>query len=246
MHNYKLIIAYDGSGFSGWQKGSGVRTVEQTLQDILEKKLQHPVTLQAASRTDAGVHAAGQVVNFFSPMELETTKFCLGVNRLLPEDVRILGAEKMDFAFHPTLDNTGKEYRYKIQLGIYQNPLLRHRAWHVYYPMNRDAMEQGARYFIGTHDFEGFSNNQGTKERESTVRTIRSLTFHDLDDHLEIRIVGDSFLYKMVRNIIGTLVDVGIGDIDAEEIPKILQHKDRVQAGVTAPAHGLTLYRLLY
>lgn len=246
MHNYKLIVAYDGSGFYGWQKGPGIRTVEQVLQEVLEKKLQHPVILQAASRTDAGVHAAGQVVNFFSPKELDGTQFCLGVNKLLPGDLRLLGAEKMHVSFHPTLNNTGKEYRYKLQLGIYQNPLLRHHAWHVFYPVNKEAMKQASKLLEGTHDFEGFSNVQSSRERESTIRTVRSITFHELEDHLEIRIVGDSFLYKMVRNIVGTLIDVGVGKLSVDDIPKILLHKKRPLAGVTAPAHGLTLQHLFF
>lgn len=246
MHNYKVLLTYDGSGFNGWQKSPGFRTVEQVLQETLEKKLQHPITLQAASRTDAGVHAVGQVVNFFSLHKLEGIKFCLGMNRLLPDDIRLWGLEEADYSFHPTLDNTGKEYRYKIQLGIFQNPLLRNSAWHIYYPVNLNAVRAAACLLEGTHDFEAFCNAHGALPKESTIRTIRSLTIHEFDTYIEIRVVGDNFLYKMVRNIVGTLMDIGMGNLSAEDIPKILQQKKRAYAGVTAPAHGLTLQQLFF
>lgn len=243
-NNYKLIIAYDGSLFCGWQKCPHARSVEQTLQDALEQKLQHQVTLQAASRTDAGVHALGQTVNFFSTHELDPTKLSLSLNGLLPPDVRVLGAEKMDSAYHPTLSNSGKEYRYKIQLGIYQNPLLRNFAWHVYYPVDMTLLHSAAQAFVGTHDFCALCNSRQLMHYDSTIRTVSSITIHELEDHLEIRITGDHFLYKMVRNMVGTIVYVGTGQLPADSIPKILKGGDRKIAGITAPAHGLTLYRV--
>lgn len=246
MHNYKLFVSYDGRDFHGWQKSSGYRTVEEVLQETIEKKLQHPVVLQAASRTDAGVHAVGQVVNFFSPLSFDGIKFCLSMNRLLPDDLRLTGAEEAPFSFHPTLDNTGKEYRYKIQLGIYQNPLLRHCAWHVYYPVDLSIVVEAAKTLQGTHDFEAFCNHHESSPKECTIRTIHSITVHEHDSYIEIRIMGDNFLYKMVRNIVGTLIDIGRGKLAIEELPKILQQKNRIYAGVTAPAHGLTLQRLFF
>lgn len=243
MHNYKLIVSYDGKDFFGWQHSPGFRTVEQVLQETIETKLQHSVTLQAASRTDAGVHAAGQVVNFLSPHKLNGTSFCLGLNKLLPDDLRLCGATEAPLTFHPTLDNKGKEYRYKIQLGIYQNPLLRHHAWHVYYPVDMSVMKDAAKLLIGTHDFEGLCNKH---ETDSTIRTVHSIEIVELENCIEVRITGDNFLYKMVRNIVGTLIDIARGKLSLSDIPKILTEKNRIYAGVTAPAHGLTLHRLFY
>ncbi len=248
MHNYKLIVSYDGKEFSGWQHSPGFRTVEEVLQTTLEKKLQHRVTLQAASRTDAGVHAAGQVVNFLSPLKLEGTSFCLSLNKLLPDDIRLWGMEEASLTFHPTLDNKGKEYRYKIQLGIFQNPLLRHRAWHVYYPVDLSVLKEAARMLVGTHDFEGLCNqHEASANRDvCTIRTVRSIEIVEMEDHIELRIVGDNFLYKMVRNIVGTLIDIGRGKLSIDDIPKILTEKNRIYAGITAPAHGLTLHHLKF
>ncbi len=245
-NNYKLIAAYDGSGFCGWQKCPHARSVEQTLQDSLEKKLQHPITLQAASRTDAGVHALGQVVNFFSPHQLDPTQLCLSLNGLLPPDLRILGAQKMPPSFHPTLDNTGKEYRYKVQLGIHQNPLLRNHAWHVYYPVNLSLVREAAQQFIGTHDFSALCNSKQHQHYESTMRTICSITLHEMENYLEIRVNGEDFLYKMVRNIVGTIIYVGTGNLSIGDIPSILGAGDRRLAGFTVPAQGLTLHRVFY
>lgn len=245
-NNYKLIVSYDGSLFCGWQKCPHFRSVEQTLQDSLEQKLQHKVILQAASRTDAGVHALGQVVNFFSPHELDPIKLSLSLNGLLPPDVRVLGAEKMDSAYHPTLSNSGKEYRYKIQLGIYQNPLLRNFAWHVYYPVDFTWLQAAAQAFVGTHDFGALCNSRQLMHYDTTIRTIHSVSTHEFEDHIEIRITGDHFLYKMVRNMVGTIVYIGTGQLPKDSIPKILDGGDRTSAGITAPAHGLTLYRVHY
>ncbi len=249
MHNYKAIISYDGSQFSGWQKGRNVRTVEGILQPLIEKKLNHPVVLQAASRTDAGVHARGQVINFYTPQLLDGEKFCLSMNKLLPDDIRFQGATEVDLTFHPTLDVIEKEYRYNIQTGIYQNPLIRHFAWHVYYPIDWDSLLKGASYFIGTHDFLSLCNiplSGGPIQHNSTIRTIHSIVIKPQKTHYEICIKGDNFLYKMVRNLVGTLVDVGMGKRDPNSIPALLESKNRTLAGVSAPAHGLTLYQVNY
>lgn len=248
MRNYKAVVSYDGAEFYGWQKSPGVRTVEETLQRVLEKKLQHPIILQAASRTDAGVHAAGQVINFFSPLILDGTKFCLGVNRLLPDDLKMLDCHQESFDFHPTLSSIGKEYRYKIQTGIHQNPLLRKQAWHVYYPIDLQLIRKSASQLIGTHDFKGFCNTRPSDpiDPENTLRTLHSIVIKEEDTHIEIHIAGEHFLYKMVRNIVGTLIDIGRGNLPVDTIERLLREKKRTEGGITAPAHGLTLQKVFY
>lgn len=248
MHNYKAIIAYDGAEFFGWQKSPGFRTVEETLEEVLKKKLQHPLILQAASRTDAGVHAAGQVINFFSPIELDGNKFCLGVNKLLPGDLRMIDCSLAPSDFHPSLSCVGKEYRYKVQTGIHQNPLLRRHAWHVYYPLDLAIVRQSALKLLGTHDFKGFVNTRPSDpvDPDNTIRTLHAVEIFETETHLEIRVMGDHFLYKMVRNIVGTLIDIGTGKLPSNTIEKLLCEKKRTEGGITAPAHGLTLQRLIY
>jgi tRNA pseudouridine38-40 synthase len=246
--NIKLLIAYDGSAYFGWQKNNAGPSIEGTLQKALEKIYQAPIILQAASRTDAGVHAFGQVVNFFSardPANLNKTLNAL--NRLLPRDIIVKDISQAHPDFHPTLDSTSKEYRYRICNVPYQLPQERFYSWHVYEKLHLDAMQQAAQHFVGQHNFSAFCNYKKNLKYSDYHREISEVTFLNLpDNRFEIRIVGNHFLYKMVRNIVGTLVYVGKGLISADSIPKILSAQDRQQAGITAPAHGLTLHHIHY
>lgn len=247
MLNIKLLLAYDGKGYLGWQKTRMGPSVEDVLQRTLEQILQEEISLQAASRTDAGVHAHGQVVNFFSSKEIVPEKLQIGLNSLLCKDIVIRKIEIVEESFHPTLNNCGKEYHYYVCTGPIQLPQNRHYSWHCPDELNLAAMFSASQMFIGTHDFAAFCNFKKNAGYESTVRTLTSIEMVEIPEkRLLIKITGDSFLYKMVRNLVGSLVQVGRGMIPIDQIEQIIASKDRRQAGVTAPAHGLVLHRVFY
>jgi tRNA pseudouridine38-40 synthase len=248
MHNIKLIIAYDGRAYLGWQKTHMGPSIEATLQKVIEQIVQHPAPLQAASRTDAGVHAQGQVVNFLtSKIHLDLDKFRISLNSLLPKDMTILHAELMPFSFHPTLDCVGKEYRYFICFGPTQLPHHRFYSWHVSCFLNVELILQALPLLIGTHNFAAFCNVKKNAHYTDYVREVQLLDLFEIEKkRLCIRIRGNHFLYKMVRNLVGTLVDIGREKIILENLPAILRSEYRPQAGVTAPAHGLFLYQVFY
>lgn len=248
MPNIKLIIAYDGKGFLGWQKTSTGPSIEASLEQALEKILQEPISLQAASRTDAGVHAMAQPVNFLTKkQELNLNKLSFEVNSLLPIGIRVLSADLMPDEFHPTIHSTGKIYHYHLCLGKVQLPHNRFYSWHCPYPLNLPHMHSASEYFLGKQDFSSFCNVKKNNHTTDYVREIIRLDFIPLpDERLRIEIQGNNFLYKMVRNIVGTLVFVGRGKLQADQIPAILKKKDRTVSGMTAPAHGLALYKVFY
>ncbi len=245
LTNYILVIAYDGTRYYGWQKTGSGPSIEEELERGLQLLLKHPVNLQAASRTDRGVHAQRQVVNFFTPKAIELTKFKRSLNGILPEDISVLSVKEVEEAFHPTLDARCKEYRYALDLGPTPSPFKRKVAWHIPLPIHMDAMKQAALPLIGEHDFKSFTNNCH-KAGESTRCTLFRIDLHPMEKGLLISLEGDRFLYKMARNITGTLVDAGLGKIEPRTIPEILHQRDRRRAGVTAPAHGLTLHHVEY
>lgn len=238
-HNTKIIISYDGTRYLGWQETQEGPSIEGTLRQSLERILQHPVILQAASRTDQGVHAHGQVVNFFTPKTLSLHN----LNGVLPKDIAASSVEIMPESFHPTLDCNGKEYHYHICNSHFQNPIYRLSSWHCYYKLNLDAMREAAQNLIGEHDFAAYCNYFTKNNYDSTIRRIDKLEILPSNNRLHIKISGNHFLYKMVRNIVGTLVFVGRGKLDPATF---LQIKDRRLLGVTAPAHGLYLHKVLY
>jgi tRNA pseudouridine38-40 synthase len=248
MINVKLAVAYDGTRFLGWQKTKEGVSVEESLQAVLEQIVQEPVVLQAASRTDAGVHAREQVVNFFtSKARIDTNRLLLSLNGLLPKDIAVLQAEAMPMPFHPTLDCTGKEYHYWICTGKAQLPMHRSYSWHYPYRLDKTEMEQAAECLIGVHDFQAFCNGLKNAQYESCIREVTAIEIHERPpQRLQIVVKGNHFLYKMVRNLVGTLVYVGRRKIRADAVPAILHSRDRKQAGAAAPAHGLTLYRVFY
>lgn len=248
MKNIKLTIAYDGTHYLGWQKTGAGRSIEGCLQSALEQVLRSPLTLQAASRTDAGVHAAGQVVNFFCQRDdVDLGKLCHSLNALLDGDIRVLKAEVAHDTFHPTLDCTHKEYHYRICYAKAQYPHERHTAWHYPFPLDIEAMEAAAQHLVGTHDFKAFCNERKNLNYKTTVRTINSITIQrEPDQHLTIAINGNNFLYKMVRNIVGTLAYVGAGKMLPGAIPLLLESKKRTEGGITAPPYGLILHTLYY
>ncbi|WP_194848035.1 tRNA pseudouridine(38-40) synthase TruA [Candidatus Neptunochlamydia vexilliferae] len=243
--NIKLVIAYDGTDFFGWQESSDGPSIEGTLREVLEKIYQEPMTLQAASRTDAGVHAEGQVVNYRTEKKKELSRLKISLNQLLPKTIRVTSLEEVDDTFHPTLDNVGKEYHYHLSLGGVASPFHRHIAWHIHTPLDIARMKEAAPLFIGTHDFATFANACDPKPKK-TIRTLTSLEIKEECPLLQIAVRGTNFLYKMVRNIVGTLVYIGQGKLSLEEARLLIEKKDRTLAGPAAPAHGLTLKKVFY
>jgi tRNA pseudouridine38-40 synthase len=240
--NIKLILAYEGTHYLGWQKTAMGPSIEEELEKALAQILRHPVNLQAASRTDAGVHAEGQVVNFFTEVEVPLERLQKSLNGLLPKDISILKIEEASEGFHPTLQSRGKEYHYSVCLGPTQLPFYRNFSWHFSYPVDMEEMKKAALLLKGRHDFSAFTNER----QENNVREIFDIVIEPLDSRMKIRVSGNNFLYKMVRNIVGTLLYVGCGKLPSEEIPAILTSKDRTLAGVTAPAVGLVLKEVFY
>ncbi len=247
MTNYKLIVSYRGTDYKGWQKTSLGNSIEGMLEQSTFQILRKQVRLQAASRTDAGVHAEGQVVNFLTDTPIsDMGRFLHGLNGTLPQDIRILSIETMPTHFHPTTDAIGKHYTYWICNHQVQLPFYRHLSWHFPYPLDIALMQEEAQHLLGTHDFSSFCNERALWTR-NPVCTIDAINIFLLEaNRLSISFKGDHFLYKMVRNLTGTLVYVGCGKIPPQTIPSILETKARALAGVTAPAHGLTLKEVFY
>lgn len=247
MHNIKLTLSYDGGAYLGWQKTNAGPSIEETLQTQIEKILQHSVTLQAASRTDAGVHAKKQVINFFTERVFDLEKFIFRLNQLLPKDIVALNCEYKPASFHPTVDCLSKEYHYFVCLGKIQYPHLRLHSWHVHYPITLELIIEAIPSLTGTHSFQAFCNQHPNLRYHDYVRTIERIECLEIEEgRLCFKIKGNHFLYKMVRNLVGTLIHVGRGKILPNEIAHILESRDRKRSGVTAPAHGLFLHEIFY
>ncbi|HSX11925.1 MAG TPA: tRNA pseudouridine(38-40) synthase TruA [Rhabdochlamydiaceae bacterium] len=245
MKNIKAIIAYSGSHYFGFQKTKEGPSIEEALEQALFRILRHQVTIQAASRTDRGVHAQGQVVHFFASVE-DLAALKRSVQAVLPKDIALLSLEFATPDFHPTLDCHSKEYHYFICNDSFQLPFHRDTSWHYPYPLDIEKMQKAAEFFIGTQNFSAFANER-LENSEEAIRTLYTLTVQTLpENRLQISVVGNAFLYKMVRTIVGTLVYVGQGKIPLEKLPLIIEAQDRTQAGVTAPAHGLFLHKVNY
>ena len=245
---FKLTIAFDGTNYAGWQAQQTGVGVQQQIEAALAAVF--PGTnisrLHSSSRTDAGVHALGMVAQVEIPgCRMEPSKLALAVNAHLPADVRIMAAARCPAGFDARFDASGKQYRYFVWNAPAMNPLWRTQAWHVAKPLNLAAMRSAAKFFPGNHDFKSLAATHNY-EIKSFVRTLRRCDIKRNGPQLTFIIEGDGFLYKMCRGIVGTLVQVGQGKILPAEIAKILERKDRRAAGMTAPAHGLVLWKVLY
>jgi tRNA pseudouridine38-40 synthase len=244
----KLVIAYDGTAYAGWQMQKTGVGVQQRVEEALGKIIRSAPRLHSSSRTDTGVHALGMVAHVDVPraeLRMPIGKLALSLNAHLDPDIRVQSAEKCAPDFHARFDATGKQYRYFLWNARAMNPLLRHCAWHVPRALDAAAMRRAAALFIGEHDFQSFAANPGYR-KSSTVRRLTRCTVRSSGPLFTFIIEGDGFLYKMCRGIVGTLVQVGLGKIKAEDIRQILSHRDRRVAGMTAPAHGLVLWRVNY
>ena len=249
--NVLITVEYDGTGFHGWQKQPGLRTVQGTLEDVLSRICRQEIHIDGVSRTDAGVHALGQRASFHGDYGIPVDRIPRAVNDLLSEpgkagDLRILRAEEVPEDFHARFNAIGKKYRYLIRNQKEMPVFLRNYRYHVKEPLDVDAMALAAEHMTGTHDFACFQAAGGTP-RETTVRTIWSLTVTRLQtEDISIEVSGDGFLYNMVRIITGTLVEAGQGKISPEDIDAMIAAKDRQLAGHTAPPQGLYLAEVYY
>lgn len=233
---YKAHILYDGTRYYGWQRTQSGSSIQEELETALYSITGESPEVEAASRTDRGVHAKDQVVQFSLVKCWDPNVLLRALNARLPLDIRV---QKLDFCdFHPTLDAMGKEYRYRLCTDSVQLPMDALYSWHVYLPIDWDLMQKASVELLGTHDFSAFAN----RKDKNSICTVRLI---EIEPNL-IKIQGDRFLYKMVRNLVGTLVYIGIGKLKKEDLSSILQSKDRKQAGITAPAHGLYLHQVFY
>jgi tRNA pseudouridine38-40 synthase len=245
---FKLVIAYDGTVYEGWQTQKTGTGVQQKVEEALAKLFPSRPVIHSSSRTDTGVHALGMVAHFEVPraeFKMPMRKLALAINAWLPEDIRVLSASRASEKFHARFDTAGKQYRYFVWNHTAMNPLLRHSAWQVTRPLNLKAIQMAAKLFVGLHDFKSFAANRNY-EMESTVRRLTRCDIKRSGPQLTFIIEGDGFLYKMCRGIVGTLVQVGLGKFPPAEIERMLARKDRRMAGMTAPAHGLVLWKVFY
>jgi tRNA pseudouridine38-40 synthase len=245
IRNYRLTIEYDGTAFHGWQKQKEDRTVQGEIEAALQVMTGKKTVVNGSGRTDAGVHAHGQVANFKSEVELNPGVFLKGLNSLLPEDVVIQDCRYADEQFHARYDVKRKCYEYRILNRDVPSPLLRRYVWFIRQKLDVTAMMQAARALVGSHDFKSFEGSGSP--RSSTVRIVFEAELHPADTAILVfRIEADGFLRFMVRNIMGTLVDVGRGKLSPEMFAQILASKDRGLAGATAPPQGLFLMKVIY
>jgi tRNA pseudouridine38-40 synthase len=245
MTNFKITIEYDGSAYHGWQRQSSERTIQGEIENALKTMTGNCVAVTGSGRTDAGVHALNQTANFRCAASLTPEVFLKGLNSLLPEDIVISSCKIVPEKFHARYDVKSKVYHYRILNRTLPAAISRQYAWHIRKKLNLSAMQEALRCIIGSHDFKAFEGSGSP--RASTVRCIINADLVKAEnDYLVLKIEGDGFLKFMVRNIVGTLVDVGFDKITPHDFKQILISKDRNLAGITAPANGLFLMEVKY
>ncbi len=251
MHNIKLTLAYDGTDFHGWQSQPGQPTIQGTLTDVLRKLTQENLTVHAAGRTDAGVHALGQVAHFKTHSELTPAEFLRAFNALLPPAIRILAAEEVGPDFHARWQALAKTYHYRLYRGAVVPPLEWRYVLHDPYPLNFEAMRAAARLFEGEHDFTSFAASTGSEDEDRDRTAVRVIYRSEIERAengavLTYVVRGKSFLRYMVRKMVGTLLEVGRGRMQPGDIPRLFELRDRSQSGPTVPPQGLCLVSVEY
>lgn len=244
MRNIKLTIEYDGKDFNGWQKQPNKLNIQGTIEKAIETITKEPVDLMASGRTDAGVHAIGQVANFKTNSNIPIEKFAVAINSNLKKSILIKSAEEVDERFHSRLTCKRKTYCYVINNSPVGTAIFRNLDTHIAIPLDVEKMQEAIFYFKGEHDFKAFKSS-GTSSK-SSVRTIYDAIVKKEGDKIYISLTGNGFLYNMVRIISGTLVEVGMGKIKPEEIPNIIKSGKRENAGKTLPPQGLYLVKVEY
>lgn len=247
MTRYKALISYDGFGFSGFQRQPHARTVQEEIEKTLRRlNSGQEVTVHGAGRTDSGVHAYGQVIHFDLPGQRDLEKLRFALDTQTPEDIAVLLVEEVADDFHCRYAKHSKTYEFLVDIGRPKNPMLRHYATYYPYDLDLSRMEEAIQELVGTHDFSGFTASGSSVENK--VRTITKASMdYDADRHLLVfRFSGNGFLYKQVRNMVGTLLKIGNGRMPVGQIRRILAEKDRNLAGPTAAGNGLYLKEIVY
>ena len=244
MKNIKIIVEFDGTSYAGWQKQKNADTIQERLQKALFLLTGENTEVIGASRTDAGVHAKGYTANFHTNSNIPSDRFSYALNSKLPEDIRVLSSEEVDEAFHSRYYAKGKTYSYTIINRRIAPAVYKNYMYQVKEKLHVDLMRKGAEYILGRHDFKCFKSSGSSNK--SDERTIHSIEFVEDNDKVIMYITGDGFLYNMVRIIMGTLIDVGIGKLKPEAIEDIIKSKDRKLASFCAPARGLCLEKVYY
>lgn len=245
MRNIKLTITYDGKRYLGWQRlGDSDKTIQGKIESILKQMTGEEIEIIGSGRTDSGTHARGQVANFKTETSMTRAEMLDFLNRYLPRDIVVTKVEEVQDRFHARYNCTGKQYSYYVWNNVIPTVFERNHSFHYPQKLDLDKMNQACEKLVGTHDFIGFSALK--KSKKSTVRTIEKLSIEQEGSMIHFTFVGDGFLYKMVRIIVGTLLEIGSGSMDVTEIENIFEKKVRQQAGETVPAQGLFLDDVYY
>lgn len=245
MRNFKIVIQYEGGRYQGWQKqGSTDNTLQGKFETLLSRLAGETVEISASGRTDAGVHAYGQVANFHMNTAMTAQELMEKINQYLPEDVAVIACSEVDARFHSRLNAKKKTYRYRVLNSAVPHIFDRKFVYQVPEELDVEAMRRAASLLIGTHDFKSFTSAK--KSKKSTVRTIESIEIARTGDEIRFLYTGDGFLFHMVRILTGTLLEVGLGKRSAADMGKILAACDRQEAGALAPAQGLALMEVFY
>lgn len=245
MRNIKITIEYDGKNFPGWQSQPNKVSIQTEIENAIFEVTGEKTEVIASGRTDAGVHALGQVANFHTNTKIETSKIPYAINSKLPNSIVVKEAKEVDERFHSRYNAKGKTYKYIINNNEFPSALDRYREFYMPSHLDKEAMRRALKKFEGEHDFKGFKSSGGSPKK-TTVRTITKAEMREHDGKIEIELTGDGFLYNMVRIICGTIVDVGLGKINENEIENIILSGDRTRAGKTLPPHGLYLMKVYY
>lgn len=247
LSRWKCTVAYDGTAFAGWQIQPNAETVQAVIERRLAEVLKVDTPITGSGRTDAGVHASGQVFHFDAHWPHDPAKLLTALRIGLPPTIQVKTAEQVSVDFHARFSAKGKIYHYEISHGGYADPFTQAYTWSMPRTLNVEAMRKAAAVLVGTHDFRAFSAIAGSGiEKEDTVRTVRRLDIVERGSRLRIEAEGNGFLYKMVRSLVGALVDVGVGRITPADIEAILASKIRTERVFTAPPQGLSLMKVFY
>ena len=245
MHNFKMVLAYDGSRYRGWQRlADSDSTIQGKLEAVLSRMADAPVEVIGSGRTDAGAHAMGQTANFHCRTDRTCEEILAYLRQYLPEDIGVLSLEEVDERFHSRFHATEKTYCYRIWNSDRPCVFERKYVWPMTDKLDVEAMEDAAQVFLGSHDFLAFCSNKHFKK--SSVRTIHRFTVQRVGEEIRFTVTGDGFLYNMVRILVGTLLAVGRGELAKEQLPAILDSRVRENAGETVPAKGLCLMEVRY
>ncbi|CCQ93719.1 tRNA pseudouridine synthase A [[Clostridium] ultunense Esp] len=244
MKKMAMIVAYDGTRYYGFQRQSTLPTIQERLEEALFRLHQRKTGVTGAGRTDARVHATGQVIHFMTDLRIPPERWPYALQAFLPEDIQIRAAYPVEDSFHARYSAVGKRYRYRIDRGKMRNLFTRNYALHYPYPLEIDKIKEASSFLLGRHDFSAFAASGSSVKNH--IRTLYDIQVVEVGDELQFTFWGDGFLYNMVRILVGTLLEVGGGRRDVKEIVKLLRSGDRTKAGITVPPHGLTLEEVLY